>query len=118
MGVPEMGGREAAEGRPAPYWRRRRQVRGVLGAGAPLEGQPPRIMLPSCAGDRVLLAAAHLLLREYIKQHQGEEGGQKTSNIWFLARLPLLGPGGLGALMGESGVKFRAERHPPEVGRP
>ena len=45
-------------------------------------------------------------------------GGGK-SNICFLARLPpKLGPGGLGTLMGESGVKFRVERHPPEVGRP
>ena len=38
--------------------------------------------------------------------------------LW-LASLPLiLGPGGPGTLMGESGVKFRVERHPPEVERP
>ena len=44
---------------PRPCWRRRRQVRGVWGAGAPQEGQPPRIMLPSCAGAWVLPALPH-----------------------------------------------------------
>ena len=56
-----------------------------------------------------------VLLREYTKQHQeGAGGGQNSSNFGLLARLPLkLGPEGLGTLMGESGVKFRIERHPP-----
>ena len=39
--------------------------------------------------------------------------------FWFLAGLtPKLGPGGLGTLMGELGVKFRVGLHPLEVGRP
>ena len=60
-----------------------------------------------------------LLLREYIKQHQGEGEGKHFSKIEYLARLPpKLGPDGLGTLIGGSGVKFRVGLHPPEVGRP
>ena len=46
-------------------------------------------------------------------------GGQQVSKMWVWARLPpKLGPGGLGTLMGGSGVKFRVGLHPLEVGRP
>ena len=59
QGSPKWGG-GGRRPPPRPCWRRRRQVRGVWGAGAPQEGQPPRIMLPSCAGGRVLPALPQL----------------------------------------------------------
>ena len=40
--------------------------------------------------------------------------GRRDQNQTFELCLPLkLGPGGLGTLMGESGVKFRVGLHPP-----
>ena len=56
IGVPKWGGAADFGRRPVPCWRQRRQVRGFWGAGASQEGQPPGIMLPSCAGGWVLPA--------------------------------------------------------------
>ena len=105
--APIEGG--AASGRPAqnaggpphfgnPYWRRRRQVRGVWGAGAPQEGQPPRSCLTDLcwwsAGDtaqaRVFMAALHLMMMVMMMTRTGLMRYDvkfclrvKESKIWF-----------------------------------
>ena len=70
QGSPKWGG--GGRRPPRPCWRRRRQVRGVWGAGAPQEGQPPRIILPTCAGGWVLLALPHILSGEHLHINLGD----------------------------------------------
>ena len=85
--------RGAAGGRPAPYWRRRRQVRGVWGAGAPQEGQPPRVIIPTCAGGWVLLALPHMGGRDpptMAPQALGAPGELAPPRVEFIRP----GPGG------------------------
>ena len=70
-----------------PCWRRRRQVRGVWGAGAPQEGQPPRIMLPSCAGgqlqhpEHVRITGGRSNICKDRKQHTYSPLGVKPLNV-------------------------------------
>ena len=78
---------------PRPYWRRRRQVRGIWGAGAPQEGQPPRLVLPSCGGASVFPALPQVCVGSCVGAAVPQPGWGPISGARGPGRGPYRGDG-------------------------